>query len=270
MISQSFLMNRMCVACVAALCLGVSVQAQSITLKSNDLEFALAEAGPVELDLNIVVGSAFELNTVAVALTSNQPGVFAYRDPVYTVGTPFFERDLLVDTLPDPDQPLSQPAIFTFFSVTQTYGLERFPATIVTIHLKSIDDLEAGTYSFSFDPTLTQWGNNFQLTTFVNRGTFTLTVTASDSGGDEGDDGGGDDDDVVGPPVPEDDDGDAESDDDGSSDGGDGALGGSGGSGGSHTAPTFCGSAAGQTLTLSLALLSLSPMRRMARRAYRR
>jgi hypothetical protein len=268
-------LKRILTACVIVLGFAGHAGAQSIALESDNLAFAQVEAGPVELDLDVVVSSAFELDTIAVALTSNEPALFAYRDPVYTVGQPFFEQELLVNTLPDPDQPLSEPAIFTFFSVIQTFGPERFPATIVTIHLKSINDLVAGTYAFSFDPTLTRWGTDFQLTTFLATEPFTLTVTAPDSGDDGGnDDGNGDgdgDDDLVGPPVPGDDSGDdSGSDEDGTSDGEDDSSGENGGSGtgGVPSAPALCGIAAAQTLMV--VLLSLAPLRSISRRRYRR
>lgn len=219
---------------VAGMSLAKETSAQTLRLEIDQLSFLQMEAGPVELDLEVVLSSAFALDTVNLVLTSDAAAQFAYRDPVFTIGAPFREVDLSAGTLPEAGQTLDQPGGFQFYSVAETFGPERFPARIMTLHLASVNDLDAGTYTFSFDPLQTQWGNDFQLNPFVNLGTFTLTVTASDSEDGSGDNGNG------------------------SSDGG-----GGGGSGGGTPAPALCGAAAVEALAMSLLMLGIVPFRRV-------
>lgn len=229
------------VSFVAGLSLAGETNAQALRLEVDQLSFLQVEAGPVELDLEVVLSSPFALDTVNLALTSDAAALFAYRDPVFTIGTPFREGDLSAGSLPQEGQTLDQPGAFLFFSAAETFGPERFPARILTLHLASVNDLDAGTYTFSFDPVQTQWGNNFLLNPFVNLGTFTLTVTESDSNDGSGDDGNGN----------------------GSGGNGDG------GTGGGTPAPGLCGAAAVEASALSLLMLGIVPFRRGWRRIAR-
>lgn len=176
----------------------------SIQILSNGQSSVTVPPGPVDLQLDLRMSSNVPLTAIELSLDCSSPSSFVYASPTVTIGVPFTQNDLDFVPITPPAEdgtPLSEQPVITLFRLTPgNYPVSSFPSVILTLHIRSVQSLTAGT-SCTF--TLTEedqrplWveddGSDAGVSGKITVGTagmFTLQVSDDSGGGTTPGDGG--------------------------------------------------------------------------------
>jgi len=176
----------------------------SVEILSNQQSSMTVAPGPVDLELDLRMSTNIGLTALELALDCSSPSVFVYASPTVTIGSPFTQADLdFVPITPAADDgtPLSEHPLMTFFRMSPgNYPVSKFPSVIVTLHIRSVQSLTAGTshtFTLKEENERPLWinddgsvgGISGRITVGAS-GTFTLHVSGDGSGGTSPGDGG--------------------------------------------------------------------------------
>lgn len=163
-----------------------SAQNVSMDVLVDGSDSLTVSAGEVTLDLQIRVGTDIALDGVQFALQGSSPELFAFAEPVLTVGSPFTPGELAHGGADDGELISNEPLIL-LFTFSESHPPSSFPSVVLTIRVRSVGNLSAGTYTFTTGGDEHHiWTSSPDTGAFTSIGTFTLTVTGEGAPGGPG------------------------------------------------------------------------------------